>query len=67
MRRVELCKDRRFADTFSYQYAVDPARVDDFYFKLNQPERQIEAHVDSIVRSQIPMLDLDAAFAAKDE
>ncbi len=43
------------------------SQVDDFYFKLGTPARLIEAHVDNIVRSQLPKLDLDAAFLVKDE
>ena len=43
------------------------AQVDEFYFKLGTPDRLIEAHVDNIVRSQLPKLDLDAAFLVKDE
>ena len=53
--------------TTAVQYAVDPRRVEDFYFKLNEPERQISAHVENVVRSQIPKMDLDSAFLAKDE
>jgi hypothetical protein len=42
-------------------------QVDDFYFKLGTPAHLIEAHVDNIVRSQLPKLDLDAAYLVKDE
>ena len=42
-------------------------QVDDFYFKLSTPDRLIEAHVDNIVRSQLPKLDLDSAFLVKDD
>ena len=53
--------------TTSIQFAIDPTKVQDFYFKLSNPEQQLEAYVDNIVRSHIPTLDLDAVYSAKDE
>ena len=48
------------------QFAVDPAKVDEFYFKVSDVSRQLEAYVDSIVRSEIPKYNLDSAFKVKD-
>jgi hypothetical protein len=53
--------------TTAVQFSVDPMKVEDFFFKLNEPWRQISAHVENVVRSQIPKMDLDTAFLAKDE
>jgi len=53
--------------TTAVQFAVDPNKVEDFFFKINEPERQIAAHVENVVRSQIPKMDLDTVFLAKDE
>jgi len=52
--------------TCAIQYAVDPERVEDFFFKLNDPHRQIRAYVDDCVRSQLPSLTLDEAFESKE-
>jgi len=49
------------------QYSVDPNKANDFFFKLADPTRNIASHVDNVVRSQLPKMDLDAAFLAKDE
>jgi regulator of protease activity HflC (stomatin/prohibitin superfamily) len=53
--------------TTAVQFAVDPMKVEDFFFKLAEPARQISAHVENVVRSQIPKMDLDTAFLAKDD
>lgn len=53
--------------TSAIQYCVDPTQVDNFYFKLGSPARQIEAHVDDTVRSQLPTLTLDEAFESKEK
>eukprot|EP00286_Rhodomonas_abbreviata_P005593 CAMPEP_0181338556 /NCGR_PEP_ID=MMETSP1101-20121128/28702_1 /TAXON_ID=46948 /ORGANISM="Rhodomonas abbreviata, Strain Caron Lab Isolate" /LENGTH=251 /DNA_ID=CAMNT_0023449299 /DNA_START=167 /DNA_END=922 /DNA_ORIENTATION=- len=49
------------------QYKVDESRVNDFYFSLDEPERQIEAYCDDCVRSQLPALTLDEAFESKEK
>jgi regulator of protease activity HflC (stomatin/prohibitin superfamily) len=48
------------------QYAVDPSKIEEFFFKASDVSRQLEAYVDSIVRSEIPKYNLDAAFKVKD-
>eukprot|EP00281_Chroomonas_sp_CCMP1168_P030364 CAMPEP_0206253340 /NCGR_PEP_ID=MMETSP0047_2-20121206/23099_1 /ASSEMBLY_ACC=CAM_ASM_000192 /TAXON_ID=195065 /ORGANISM="Chroomonas mesostigmatica_cf, Strain CCMP1168" /LENGTH=257 /DNA_ID=CAMNT_0053679541 /DNA_START=107 /DNA_END=877 /DNA_ORIENTATION=- len=53
--------------TSAVQYAVDPERVDDYYFRLDQPQRQISAHVEDSVRSFMPTMELDQAFESKEE
>ena len=42
-------------------------QVDNFYFKLGSPARQIEAHVYDTVRSQLPTLTLYEAFESKEK
>ena len=51
----------------SVQFAVLPDKVNDFYFKLSDPVKQIEAQVDNIVRGHIPTMDLDKVYSSKDE
>ena len=51
----------------SIQFAVDPAKVQDYYCKLSNPWQQMVAHVDMIVRGRIPMMELDAVYSAKQE
>jgi regulator of protease activity HflC (stomatin/prohibitin superfamily) len=47
------------------QFTVDPAKVDDYYFKLSNPWQQMAAHVENIVRGHIPKMELDEVYAAK--
>ena len=53
--------------TTSVQFAVDPTKVEDYYFKLSNPWQQMAAHVENIVRGHIPKMDLDAVYSAKQE
>ena len=53
--------------TTAIQFSVNPAKVQDFYFKLSNPEQQLEAYVDNIVRGHIPTMDLDSVYSAKEE
>ena len=39
--------------TCCIQYMVDPDAVDTFYFKLNDPKKIIESHVDDCIRAHV--------------
>eukprot|EP01065_Artemidia_motanka_P008809 TRINITY_DN1445_c0_g1_i3.p2 TRINITY_DN1445_c0_g1~~TRINITY_DN1445_c0_g1_i3.p2 ORF type:complete len:308 (+),score=114.27 TRINITY_DN1445_c0_g1_i3:60-926(+) len=47
------------------QWAVDPDAVETFYFKVSNPEEQISAFVDDIIRAELPVRSLDEAFSEK--
>eukprot|EP01065_Artemidia_motanka_P008813 TRINITY_DN1445_c0_g3_i1.p1 TRINITY_DN1445_c0_g3~~TRINITY_DN1445_c0_g3_i1.p1 ORF type:complete len:315 (+),score=125.60 TRINITY_DN1445_c0_g3_i1:66-947(+) len=47
------------------QWAVDPDAVETFYFKVSDPDVQIAAFVDDIIRSELPIRTLDESFAEK--
>jgi regulator of protease activity HflC (stomatin/prohibitin superfamily) len=49
------------------QYRVMPDKVPSAYYKLTDPRSQIRSYVFDVVRSSVPRLDLDAAFASKDD
>lgn len=49
------------------QYQVDPDRVRDAYYKLGDPEEQIESYILDIVRAEVPRRKLDDLFTSKDE
>jgi regulator of protease activity HflC (stomatin/prohibitin superfamily) len=49
------------------QYKVDPVRVQDAYYLLDDPKVQMEAFTSDVVRSKLPGLDLDSAYADVEE
>ena len=49
------------------QYFVLPAKVADAFYKLDDPENQIEAYVFDVVRARVPKIGLDAVFEKKDD
>lgn len=49
------------------QYKVDPAHVQEAYYLLDDPTAQMEAFISDVVRSKLPGLDLDAAYADVEE
>lgn len=49
------------------QYKVIESKVEDAYYKLNDPKTQIRTYVNDGIRSTIPKMDLDHAFASKGE
>lgn len=51
----------------SVQYQVLREKVYDAFYALTNPGRQITAHVYDVMRSQLPTLELDAVFEAKEE
>jgi len=48
------------------QYRVNKTRVKQAVFEIDNPEAQIRAAVDNVVRSSIPSMDLDDAYSNKD-
>lgn len=51
----------------SVQYQVLRDKVYEAFYALTNPERQITAHVYDVMRSQLPTLELDRVFEAKEE
>jgi regulator of protease activity HflC (stomatin/prohibitin superfamily) len=49
-----------------YQVGSDPQQVQDAYYKLEDPEVQMQAYAFDVVRSHIPSMDLDEAYADAD-
>jgi regulator of protease activity HflC (stomatin/prohibitin superfamily) len=48
------------------QYKIIPEKVNEAYYRLTDHETQIRSYVFDVIRSSIPRLDLDDAFAEKD-
>lgn len=51
----------------SIQYQILKEKVYDAYYRLTNPTQQITAHVYDVVRSQLPTLELDSVFEAKED
>jgi regulator of protease activity HflC (stomatin/prohibitin superfamily) len=49
------------------QYRVMENKVASAYYKLTDPRAQISSYVHDVIRSTLPKLELDEAFASKDE
>lgn len=49
------------------QYQVNPTKVREAYYKLEDPQEQIESYVFDIVRAEVPRKTLDAIFLSKDD
>ena len=49
------------------QYKVVEDKVPSAYYKLTDPTSQIKSYVFDVVRSSLPRMELDHAFASKDE
>jgi regulator of protease activity HflC (stomatin/prohibitin superfamily) len=49
------------------QYRVMENKVASAYYKLMDPKAQISSYVYDVIRSTLPKLELDEAFASKDE
>jgi len=67
--RVETkTKDNVFLTTVvSVQYQVIREKVYQAFYSLTNTQQQITAHVYDVMRSQLPTLELDAVFEAKEE
>jgi len=48
------------------QYRIEKRRIQKAVFEIQQPEAQIEAAVDNVVRSSVPAMDLDEAYENKE-
>jgi len=51
----------------SVQYQVLRERVYEAFYSLTNPTQQITAHVYDVMRAELPTLELDAVFEAKEE
>mmetsp|Transcript_409 Transcript_409/g.566 ORF Transcript_409/g.566 Transcript_409/m.566 type:complete len:280 (-) Transcript_409:2139-2978(-) len=51
----------------SVQYQILREKVYEAFYALTNPTQQITAHVYDVMRSQLPTLELDAVFEAKEE
>lgn len=49
------------------QYQVNPDKVREAFYKLEEPEQQIESYVFDIVRAEVPRKTLDDLFLSKDD
>lgn len=49
------------------QYQVNPDKVREAYYKLEDPQEQIESYVFDIVRAEVPRKTLDDLFLSKDD
>src|ERR1700691_2795052 len=49
-----------------YMVGTDPEKVKDAYYKLDDPEVQMKSYAFDVVRSHIPTMDLDEAYADAD-
>jgi regulator of protease activity HflC (stomatin/prohibitin superfamily) len=49
------------------QYQVLQEKVYEAFYALTDPQRQITAHVFDVLRAELPTLELDAVFEAKEE
>jgi regulator of protease activity HflC (stomatin/prohibitin superfamily) len=61
-------KDNVFVQVgVAVQYRVLVQGAYDAFYRLTDPKRQIQSYVFDVVRSTVPKLELDEAFASKDE
>lgn len=61
-------KDNVFVEAMvSVQYYVLPEKVYDAFYKLDDPNQQIEAFVFDVVRARVPTITLDDVFEKKDD
>jgi len=51
----------------SVQFQVTQKSVYDAYYKLDDPERQINSYIFDVVRAEVPKMGLDDVFVKKDE
>lgn len=71
MRQIKVTTECKTKDnvtvsvTTAVQFHIDKERIEDAVFKVEQPEEQIKTAVNNIVRSSVPELDLDSAYANK--
>lgn len=51
----------------STQYRVDPDKITTAFYELKTPKDQMRSYMEDALRSAVPMLTLDDAFARKDD
>merc|ERR1740121_104047 len=72
VRQIECSTDCKTKDnatisiSTAIQYRINKQKVKQAVFEIEDPEAQIRAAVDDVVRSTIPNLELDAAYSNKD-
>lgn len=49
------------------KYRINKKKVKQAVFEIVNPKAQIEAHIDDVLRSTLPSMDLDAAYEAKEK
>jgi len=49
------------------QFKINKKMVKQAVFEIINPEAQIQAHIDDVLRSTLPSMDLDAAYEAKEQ
>ena len=61
-------KDNVFVNVMvSVQYFVIPKKVPDAFYRLQEPEAQIQSYVYDVVRARVPAIKLDNVFETKDD
>ena len=61
-------KDNVFVATqISVQYQIKADKVAEAFYRLSDPQRQIEAYVFDVIRSEVPKATLDELFTLKEE
>src|SRR3990167_500599 len=51
----------------SVQYYVMPSKVQDAFYKLDDPAKQLTSFIFDVVRARVPVMKLDDVFEKKDE
>lgn len=60
-------KDNVFVSVLvAVQYRVVEDKVSSAFYKLTDPHAQIKSYVNDVIRSSLPTMELDAAFASKE-
>lgn len=60
--------DNVFVDVnISLQYQVNPSKVADAFYQLDNPTQQIVSYIEDAIRSTLPKMNLDDAFSKKDD
>ena len=61
-------RDNVFVTTqVSVQYQVKMDKIEEAFYRLTEPEKQIEAYVFDVIRSEVPKATLDNLFVMKEE
>ena len=61
-------KDNVFVTTqVSVQYQIKLDKIEEAYYRLSNPQQQIEAYVFDVIRSEVPKTTLDNLFLLKEE